>query len=40
MNVMSLVTLLSPFSKMSSRKYVDSIIVYLFMVYIGGDRII
>lgn len=37
MNVMSLVTLLSPFWKILSRKYVESIIIYLFMVYIGGD---
>lgn len=37
MNVMSLVTLLSPFSKISSRKYVESIVIYLLMVYIGSD---
>jgi len=37
MNVMSLVTLLSPFSKILSGKYVESVIIYLFMVYIGGE---
>jgi len=38
MNVMSLVTLLSPFSKILSGKYVESsIIIYLFMVYIGSE---